>query len=209
MFKKITVVFFSFLVFFITPVFAESDSVFAQNEASNLYFPQFPQNQILEVQETTPPLKFLPDHPLYFLITLKEQVQRLTKPNVLEKAKFDIVLAAKRAKEAYALSQKGNLKSTSQSLLRYSQKIEHIKNDLEKVKKQKKDLTEIIELLVSHLEKHQVFFTQIYHEVNEYKRKELLVGLEKSREGLKTGINIVVREKPNYKERLEKLIKPS
>src|SRR3990167_9440494 len=72
--------------------------------------------QINEALAKTVPIRFLPSHPLYFLITLKESITRFFKPSSAERSEFDFILSGKRLKETYMLIEAGELDAALENL---------------------------------------------------------------------------------------------
>lgn len=70
------------------------------------------------------PIRFLPGHPFYSLILVKEKVQHIFKPNQLKKADFDLLLASKRIKEAYLLNQERKYDKAEKQIENYAKALD-------------------------------------------------------------------------------------
>lgn len=134
--------------------------VFA-HKSSDYTLPQVSEGQINEALFKTVPLRFLPSHPLYFLITTKEFFSRLMKPSAVERAQFDLVLSGKRLKEAYLLLDKNDVGRSSKSLDRYSLKIKQMVEQFEKARSQNQDVGNFIGVAAGDLEQHERLFFAI------------------------------------------------
>ena len=147
-FISVCLLIFSLLFLPQTPVFAHTE----------YQFPQATEGQINEALTKTVPLRFLPSHPLYFLITIKENFERFFQPSSVEKANFDLVLSDKRLKEAYLLLQKNDVKNSSRSLKRYGQRLEKMISQLEKAKSKNQDISPQVQVVAEEFRHHETLF---------------------------------------------------
>src|SRR3989344_6029581 len=99
-------VIFAVLVLVVFPVFGQT----------SYHFPEASEGQINEAIAKIVPIRWLPSHPLYFLIRAKETFSRALQPSSAKRAGFDFVLSGNRLKEAYLLLENGDLKNTGKSL---------------------------------------------------------------------------------------------
>lgn len=151
MIRILACVFTFFLVLvFASPLFAASGEF---KDVSN--------GQINEALQRTVPTRFLPGHPLYFLITAKENVSRAFQPSSAKRAKFDLILAGKRMKESYLLLKKGNVKGASKTLKRYGQRLDTMVTQFEKARSQNQDVTPLASEIAEDFSLHETLFSAI------------------------------------------------
>ncbi len=124
-------------------------------------FPEATEGQFNEAIQKLVPLRFLPSHPLYFLITVKEAISRLLVPSSAERAKFDLVLSGKRLKEAYLLLLRNDVKNSSQQLARYSRRLEEMTKQVEKARSQNQEVTPLTGEIADNLRSHEILFYAI------------------------------------------------
>jgi len=103
-------------------------------------FPVASDGQIDEALQNTVPLRFLPGNTFYFLIRIKENIERFFQPSSVNKASFDQILATKRIKETYLLIGKNDKKRASKNLIAYSKRLDKMVGQLEKARGQKQDV---------------------------------------------------------------------
>lgn len=119
----------------------ELGAVFAHTDYS---LPVPAEGKVTEALEKTVPLRFLPSHPLYSFITIKETISRFFKPSAKERAQFDLVLSGKRLKEAYLLLNEGKISSSGKALSRYGQRLKSMTKQFEKAKAQNQDIENLL-----------------------------------------------------------------
>jgi len=158
------------LLIFLCFSFLTVNLVFAD---SQYRFPQVSEGQITEALQGTVPLRFLPSHPLYFLISAKEAINRFFQPSSAKKAEFDLVLTGKRLKETYLLLQKNDTKRAGKNLNRYGQRVNKMISQLEKARSQNQDVVTLASKIAEDLRYHEILFYAI-----DQKRQNL--GVDKS-----------------------------
>lgn len=124
-------------------------------------FPDVTGGQINEALLRVVPIRFLPSHPLYFIITTKELVNRIFQPSALKKAEFDFTLSGKRLKEAYLLLQKNDSNNASSTLQRYTEKNQDLVKQIEKARSQNQDATALAAKIGDGLQFHEILFAGI------------------------------------------------
>ena len=124
--------------------------------------------QINEAVEQTMPTRFLPNQPLYFLITLKESVTRFFKPSAAERAQFDFILSGKRLKESYLLSKNNNLNEARKNLNRYVSRLNKMRTQIEKARSQNQDIAKQIDVISEGFESHKTFLIYFLGENNAF-----------------------------------------
>src|SRR3989344_520218 len=126
--------------------------------------------QINEALAKTVPIRFLPSHPLYFLITLKESITRFFKPSSAERSEFDFILSGKRLKETYMLIEAGELDAALENLNRYNSRIGKMIEQLEKARSQNQDIGKQIAFISESLKNHEIFLIYFLRENDELKQ---------------------------------------
>lgn len=108
------------------------------------------------------PIRFLPDKPYYFVITIKENLTRLSKPSAAKRAEFDLTLAGKRLREAYELLKKDDAKRSSSSLARYSSRLKKTVEQFEKARSQNQEVLTLSSKMADSLGTHEVILSAIF-----------------------------------------------
>ncbi|HEY5600891.1 MAG TPA: DUF5667 domain-containing protein [Patescibacteria group bacterium] len=80
------------------------------------------------------PIRYLPNHPLYPLISAKEKIQHVFKSDQIKKANFDMLLSEKRIKEAYLLNQNRKYDKAEQQLENYTKTLDKFQTTAQKAK---------------------------------------------------------------------------
>ena len=124
-------------------------------------FPEATDGQINEALTRLVPIRFLPDQPLYSLITLKEIVNRAFQPSSAKRAQFDLVLSGKRIKETYLLMGQGDIKSASKNLKRYQSRLLLLNEQFNKARSQNQDVVVLVDLVAENLRDHETLFGAI------------------------------------------------
>ena len=143
---------FAALILIVSPIFAQSQKY---------YFPQASEGQINEAIAKIVPVRWLPSHPLYFLITAKETISRILQSSSANRAQFDFVLSGKRLKEVYLLLDRGDVKSANKTLLRYSSRLAAMDTQLEKARSQNQDIAEIVAEMAEGFKNQEVLLFAI------------------------------------------------
>ncbi|MDP2632533.1 MAG: DUF5667 domain-containing protein [Candidatus Curtissbacteria bacterium] len=144
-------VIFAVLVLIVFPVFGQI----------NYHFPEASEGQINEAVAKIVPIRWLPSHPLYFLIRAKETFSRSLQPSSVKRAEFDFVLSGKRLKEVYMLLDHGDSGGAKKSLLRYSTKLEDVGRQLEKARSQNQDVAALVAQMADGFKYQEVFLFAI------------------------------------------------
>ncbi len=100
------------------------------------------------------PIRFLPDHPLYPLISIKEKFDHLRQPTLTKKALFDVILSGKKIKEAYLLAQKNNFSKVKDCLVKYQTVNQRLEKELDSAKNQGQKVFDVEKILAESLERH-------------------------------------------------------
>jgi len=151
---KISACILAFLLLF----YSITSAVFGQ---ISYHFPEASEGQINEAVAKIVPIRWLPSHPLYFLIRVRETFSRALQPSSAKRAGFDFVLSGKRLKEAYLLLENGDLKNTGKSLNRYSSKLADVGKQLEKARSQNQDIAALTAEMSERFKNHEVLLYAI------------------------------------------------
>ena len=157
--------------------------------------------QINEALAKTVPIRFLPSHPLYLLITLKESITRFFKPSSAERSEFDFILSGKRLKETYMLIEAGELDAALENLNRYNSRIGKMIEQLEKARSQNQDIGKQIAFISESLKNHEIFLIYFLRENDELKQD--VIGAVESFKSAVLTINAV---NPGIKDRFTILL---
>lgn len=124
-------------------------------------FPEASEAQIQEAEQRLVPLRFLPSHPLHFLILTKETLQRFLQPSAAARAGFDLVLSGKRIKEAHLLTQSGNFENASRGLFNYSKRLDNLVFQFEKARSQNQEVVPLADRIAEGLKDHETLLAAI------------------------------------------------
>ena len=194
--KLISVCFAVFLMVF------SSTSIGSVFGADDYQFPKATAGEINEAVEKLPHLRVLPSNPLHFFIRIKENVTRFSKASVLKKAEFDLVLSGKRLKEAYLLTEKNNAKQTSIALLKYSQRLQKLTEQMEKAKIQNQAVVELSEKIADDMAMHERFLYAIAQKSESYQNSYNFAGnFQKAENEFMETVLAIDNVKPSLKDR--------
>lgn len=136
---------------------------------STYSFPNVTEGQINEAVARLVPLRFLPSHPLYFLITAKETIQRFFQPSAAARTQFDLVLAGKRVKETYLSASAGDFAASSWALKNYGRRLDKLVWQFEKARSQNQEVVPLAERVAEGLKDHEIMLTAIAQKWQEWK----------------------------------------
>lgn len=120
--------------------------------------------QVNEAIEKSTPIRFLPSHPLYFLILVKENFTRFFQPAAAGRAEFDFVLSEKRLHEAYLLTVNEDIKNSSKALEKYSRRVNTTISQFEKARSQNQDVTAVVDRIIQDLQWEEILLVAIEKE---------------------------------------------
>lgn len=162
------------------------------------------QGEIDEALTKLTPIRFLPDHSLYFTISTKEKLSRLLKPSAQKKSQFDLQLSGKRLKEAYLLLGKDDTKKASINLKRYAQKINDFESQINKADSQNQDISKIIDQAAEDLKHHETLIILIEHKgENRENTHNFDENLSLAQKAFTDAINTLDSLKPGVKNRFK------
>ncbi len=171
--KIITTLLFFLLLFNFSPV----NSVFAQDATTSAS----PVEKEGDIEYALPYPGLLPDHPLYFLKMVRDNVVGFFISNPLEKAKFSLLQADKRVQASYDLAEKGEQeyilsRDTFSKALNYFDKAIVLAGD---ARTQGINIDDFSEKLFLANKKHQQMFLNIKNMVKDKKDFSLQEGQER------------------------------
>lgn len=142
------------LLFFtsIVPTFAQSD----------YNFQKITRGEVEGALQKTVPIRILPGNPLYFLILIKEAINRFFQPSAVERSQFDFTLSGKRLKETYMLMEKSDFKRAGNNFIRYAKQNESVIKQLEKARSQNQAVEPAISAMADNLRFHEELLIAIY-----------------------------------------------
>lgn len=147
------------------------------------------------------PIRYLPTHPLYFAITIKETVNRFFKPSSVKRAEFDNIRASKRIKEAYLLSREDKIEHVASSLRRYANSIDSTISQIEKARSQNQEVTPLVAKIADNLQQQEVLIIALVND-DEIARLQVLENASSSFKNLVTHMENIM---PGVKNRYELL----
>lgn len=117
--------------------------------------------QVNEALENLTPVRFVPDSPLYLLIRTKEVISRFLTSSARDRAKFDYANSSKRLKEAYLMTNKGNLIDASSSLKDYVKSLQDAEKQLEKARGQNQDVVPVADKIIDNLRFQEILIVEL------------------------------------------------
>ena len=139
------------LVFGVSPVFAQGIDK----------LPEPTGGQVNEALNKIVPIRFLPNHPLYFSIKVKETILRFFKPSAVKRAEYDFILTSKRIKESYFVYKNGDLKYLGASLMSYSKRVDITIGQIEKARSQNQEISMLAEKIIEGLVSQEVLLRHL------------------------------------------------
>lgn len=167
--------------------------------------PKVTAGQVNEALNNLTPVRFLPNNPLYFLIRGKEIISRFFQPSFRDRAQFDYTISSKRLKEAYLLTNRGDLRKTKRELSSYITSLGKIEGQLEKARSQNQDITVIVERISDNLRFQEILLS----ELSNYKGQNQDEFIDKLEESVSSFGNFVLyldKIKPGVRDRFQLFI---
>lgn len=146
------------LLLFFSLFFSFKTATYAHTQYN---FPKVSEGQVNEALEKLVPLRFLPSHPLYFLITAKESLLRFFQPSSAARTQFDLVLSGKRIKEAYLTANAGDFKNSRRALENYRGRLEKLVWQFEKARSQNQEVVPLADRIAEGLKDHEIMLAAI------------------------------------------------
>lgn len=156
--------------------------------------------QIDEAIQKIVPIRFLPSHPLYFLITVKESITRFFKPSAAERFEFDFILSSKRLKETHSLLNEGKVNKAYANLSRYTKRLGKMVEELKKARSQNQDIAGRLGRVSDGFKNHEILLASFL----KYDQ-ELGQNLETAIESFKNAVGAVDKINPGIKDRYKLL----
>lgn len=154
--------------------------------------------QINEALGKIVPIRFLPNQPFYFSITIKEMVLRFFKPSAVKRAEYDFVLCSKRIKESYFVYISGDVKDLGKSLNNYSKRVDVTIGQIEKARSQNQEISMLADKITEGLEPQEVLLRYLKFSEGRVGNIENLESAISSFDHL---VNIIDNVKPGIKDR--------
>lgn len=195
--KKLIVSFFVGLIF-TTSTLAQSSS---QPQTVN-HLPIPKSHELANDIAKLSPVRFLPGHPSYLFVTLKEKIEKFLRPSTKDKAHFDAILAGKRIKEAYLLVEKKDYRRAREAVERYDQRMENLSKSLSSAQNQGQDVVKTVDLLSDHLGRHQDLMAQILATVPPEEKEVFDSALETPNKKLIEVVILLQKGRPDQAQRL-------
>lgn len=171
--------------------------------AGDVKLPDVSEGQIQEAEGRIVPLRFLPSHPLYFTISLKELIERIFQPSSAKRAKFDSILAGKRLKEAYLLVVANKVSLSSDALGRYSDSITKMSDNLIKARSQNQDVVPLVSQIADAFGSHEVLFSAIEKKSAGLRTSEFDANLKAAVQSFVEALFTINNIKPGLKDRFK------
>ncbi len=201
MIKKVFACFLAFLCFSsIFPIFAQSSAVKYQ-------IPEASEGQINEAVQNIVPLRFLPGHPLYFLIVVKETFNSFFQPSSAKVAQFQAVLSGKRLKETYQLILEGDNSNAFNNLEKYQKTNIRVIDKLQKAIGQNQEVTPLAAEIAESLKSQEVLFYAILnHDKELMNNNDYKIRFENGVESFISVAMTINSIKPGIKDRFKTVI---
>lgn len=148
--------------------------------------------------------RFLPETPLYFFISIKENIQRFFQPNAAAKSKWDLTLAGKRLKEAYLMAQKNDVKGAAAALDRYQVQIDDARVEFQKAKAANQNTESLSSEMATQLYYQQSVLAAFLTKLPGDPRSATQRNVFKAARHLNNAVQMVIVEKPSVRDQFEK-----
>lgn len=201
MIKKVLACFLAFLCFSsIFPVFAQSSGI-------KFEIPEASEGQINEAMEKIVPLRFLPGHPLYFLIVIKESFNSFFQPSSAKVAQFQAVLSGKRLKETYQLILESKNPEAFDNLVKYQSTNKKVIEKLQKAIGQNQEVTPLAMEIAEDLKSQEVlFYAILINDAGLISNDNYKSRFEKAVESFISVVMTINNIKPGIKDRFKTVI---
>lgn len=124
--------------------------------AAEFEIPKATDAQINEAVQKIVPLRFLPGHPLYLLISLKEGLNKFFQPSSAKRAKFISVLSGKRLKETYLLVENNKTDEALGNLIRYTAVNNELMSQLKRARGQNQEVSPLALEIAEDFKNHEI-----------------------------------------------------
>src|SRR3989344_865601 len=162
--------------------------------------PKVTAGQVDEALLKTVPIRFLPSHPLYFLITVKESITRFFKPSAAERFEFDFILSGKRLKETHSLLNAKELDKAGDNLSRYTKRLRKMVEELEKARSQNQDIAGRLGRVSDGFKNHEILLVYFLGQ-----DENLGQNLESAISEFKNAVSSIDKINPGLKDRYKLL----
>ena len=135
--------------------------VFNSFAQSSYNFKDISQGEIDGALLAITPVRFLISNPFFIFITFKENVNLFFQPSALKKSEFNMIIAGKRVKEAYLLSQESDFDNSARTLKLYSDRLGKMTSQLEKARSQNQDISKTIGVFANNLGDQEILLAAI------------------------------------------------
>lgn len=195
------------VVFFLVFFLGLTEPTFAQTlPAGRQVLPKVEKWEVEENLTRLSPVRFLPDHPLYFFISLKETIDYFRQRDKVKKALFDVHLAGKKIKETYLLVQKNNLEKATNSLKNYQRVSQRLGTELTEAINSGLPAITAAKVLSEDLERHLAIIIFLSYQSSEAEFRQELSDSVKT---LKTTAKLLEKHFPGAAQRIESLANQS
>ena len=192
----------------ISACFAVLLLVFASTSISSVFgaddyqFPKATEGQISEAVEKLSHVRILPSNPLHFFISVKENITRFFNASAIKRAEFDLALSGKRLKEAYLFTEKNDVANASKSLSQYSNRLEKLREQMEKAGSQNQDVLELSEKIADQLALQERLLYAISKKSESYQNSyNFDDNLKRAKNEFKKTVSAIDNIKPGLKDR--------
>lgn len=195
---KFAVFFLVFLANFASPAFAQTTN----QPSAKQSLPKVERWEVEENLTRLSPVRFLPDHPLYFLISTKETIDYFRQKDKAQKSLFDVHLSGKKIKETYLLVQKNNLEKATDSLKNYQRVNQRLATELTQAINSGLPAIEAAKVLSEGLERHLQIIVFLSYQSSDVR---FLQELSDSVETVKTTAKLLEKHFPGAAAKIESL----
>jgi hypothetical protein len=137
----------------------------------------------------------LPDHPLYFLKTLSENIQTLLTFGEANRVNQHMMLAEKRLAEAQALIAQGETELAEKATNRYQEQSTHAFTFAQQAKEKGQDSDEVMAKIAENTLRHQAVLSRVYEQVPEEAKPAIEQAMENSLRGHEQALQSISQEK--------------
>lgn len=194
--KSLLILTLAIFLIFGTTIYAQEEVLINSNET------------ILSEEELTDP-GLLPDHPLYFLKSLSENVGTFFTFGEINRANRQMMLAEKRLAEAQALMAQGETELAEKIMNRYQKRFAHALAFAQRAQEAGQNTNKVMAKIAENTLRHQAVLSRVYDQVPKEAKAAIQSAMENSLRGHRQALEAISQEETEEEvgkilERIEK-----
>ncbi len=179
--KSLLILTLAIFLIFGTTIYAQEEVLINSNET------------ILSEEELTDP-GLLPDHPLYFLKSLSENVGTFFTFGEINRANRQMMLAEKRLAEAQALMAQGETELAEKIMNRYQKRFAHALAFAQRAQEAGQNTNKVMAKIAENTLRHQAVLSRVYDQVPKEAKAAIQSAMENSLRGHRQALEAISQE---------------